>query len=104
MRPAAGTYTYPNIKHKSAINFTNIKHIILPLGAPGSYLQGPTPMATGGGRGRSYAGKARSKMAGSYASRWLGDTLEALVGDADGSQLGTTVGVCRAGSETRWKH
>jgi len=34
--------------------------MILPLGAPGSYLQGPTPMATGGGRERSYAGKARS--------------------------------------------
>ena len=34
--------------------------MILPLGAPGSYLQGPMPMATGGGRERSYAGKARS--------------------------------------------
>jgi hypothetical protein len=31
-------------------------------------------------------------MAGSDASRWLGDTLGALIGDADGSQLGTALG------------
>ena len=34
-----------------------------------------------------------SKMAGSEASHWLGDTLGALVGDADGYQLGTALGI-----------
>ena len=49
-------------------------------------------------------------MAGSKAWRWLEDTLGALVGDADGSQLGTErhprwlVARRRAGSETRWEH
>ena len=34
-----------------------------------------------------------SKMAGSYSSHWLGDTLGAMVGDADGFQLGTALGI-----------
>ena len=32
-------------------------------------------------------------MAGSYSSHWLGDMLGALVGNADGFQLGTALGV-----------
>ena len=34
-----------------------------------------------------------SKMAGSKVTHWFGDTLGALVGDADGSQLGTALAI-----------
>ena len=46
----------------------------IPLRPLGSYLPGPTPMATDGGRGQSCLGKVRSRL---FAPAWITEMQQA---------------------------
>jgi hypothetical protein len=49
-----------NHEHKKPNKSTNTKATVLPPGSLGSYLRGPSPIASGDGCKRSCSGKARS--------------------------------------------